>query len=406
MGWTMRLLLLLLAALIAGQAHAVTLNATKIGGVHIAGTQNKILALAEVAGGMATKWTPQIALGSMIFRALMQDHEGHQVALVPNINCGVLGDSWLPEGWTNCNTPPDPAPTGAVYVCAGFQSSTAEGACQQRADAYLAATGREGSHETVGLLCNVYTEPGHVMQLSTGISVQCPSGYSNVNGVCSLSTPANVKWPSDGIPTYYPGAISPYPWTSHPRDPDNAGNIWNGMGFPSKTRTGYDPVGNPMDETPGTTTTGPDQKIKQREQFRTPDGQPAVLENSYTLDLNGYVTEVLSQIFYNSTLTVVNTSAPPPVDLHKDSTPMPTIPGARSFQESTELVMNRLKLIMPSFTLTGTAQCPVFTSEIPYLNFTLTIDQHCTWEPTIKPILSAAFTVAWSIMAAILLMKA
>lgn len=91
----------------------------------------------------------------------------------------------------------------------------------------------------------------------------------------------------------------------------------------------------------------------------------------------------------------------------KDTTAMPSNGSVRTFGESNDLLKSKFQqyLSVPSFS-TSNAECPIFSQYIPFINKTLTIDQFCTMDPLIRPVLNVVSTGFWLLLGLLIIFRA
>jgi len=94
--------------------------------------------------------------------------------------------------------------------------------------------------------------------------------------------------------------------------------------------------------------------------------------------------------------------------LNPDTAPFSALPaGTRTIDESVNALLGKIKSKLPTVVYSDVSPaCPVFSALIPYLNFTMKIDQFCTMDPTIRPILQTMSVFTYSLMAFFIIMGA
>lgn len=411
---------------------AATYDASKINSLGVWAAGSSIpswLSTANALGSFAGKWGSVITIGATIAGALLQDYQTppNQLTLLPKKNTTPQS---LP-GWSNPDSPPSTSSVTILYTasCQGAVSSVFPDTTCQSCN-YPAGTSYDHSTTNTCYYRN-NTTGGVGPYTSVQTSNTCPAGYILNTGTCTLSQPAQVQWPSDGSPSYYPdpdtGTIK-----ESPRDPDNQNGNWSswpGKDQQTYSRSGTDPVGNPTSET--VTVTGgsnPTTTIEQSQQGVAPDGGPGVQKQTITYNSNGIVTSVTNQFFYNSTLSNIAPVSSQPTnnpnmdtsDLAKENTlhqtnnkldsinnklavdtqtAYPTIPGAKTFQETTEDFITTLKsgsfAQITNWNLSSSETCPTWSAFIPYIDYEAEITQFCDMEPYIKPPIQIVMTFVW-----------
>jgi len=407
----------LLAVFFTANSQAVTINATKIGPIFTT------TPIAETAWQALSQFRGQFTPVNVLVVAA-------NVVLINKIGDGInalraemaspLPAAQSPVGWATSETPPSVGTLTATYTYSGYSSP----------DAYCAANYASG---WLSVLRNAPADygcinPANSSDIRSGSSNKvassssCEAGYTLSGSTCNLTTPAAVKWPSDGIPTVKPinGVLTPAP-----RDPDNTG-----LSPGNIERTGTDDYGNPVRESVSTNAQNWIDYKRDSQSVNPVTGEPQVQRDQFTTDQNGVVQSSTSNIYNNSTISNVSTSTVAPTDistLAKDATltatntkldlittklsstpPAMVAPSSvRTIDQSNQLVKTAFLSQMPPVNFSDTVpECPVFTAFIPFLNFTMTIDQLCTMDYIIRPVLNIASMVFFTFSAALMVLGA
>jgi hypothetical protein len=342
-----------------------------------------------------------------------------------------------PSGWTDSETPPANYVAGTIYDY-GYPDASSSLETSARLWMPYITNATCTSTSPVSFNCpqmpfSIISEDVNsvLIQYSGGQTariyktINCVSGYVKSGSSCVISTPSAVQYPSDGIPTVKPvnGVLTP---NSH--DPDNAG-ISSG----NISRTGTDSYGNPVSESISSNpSNGVDYK-RDTQSVNPSTGEPVVQRDQYSTNSHGQVNSSTSVVYNNSTVSNVNTSTTtaPAVDtssLAKDATLTATntkldtiktdlettkpftdtLPGTpRTIAASNVAVKAAFVSHLPTMTFSDSVpSCPTFSAQIPYLNFTMVIDQYCTMDSLIRPVLNVASLAAYTIVAFIIVLGA
>ena len=86
--------------------------------------------------------------------------------------------------------------------------------------------------------------------------------------------------------------------------------------------------------------------------------------------------------------------------LNSDTSPFTPVPlGVRTLDESVAALGSKLKSKLPTVVYSDVSPaCPVFSKFIPFLNFTMILDQFCTMDSTIRPVLQTMSVFTYSVM--------
>ena len=312
---------------------SATLDAVKINslGVYAAGSAiPRWLGVANVVGAFAGKWNPYIAIGSTIIAAALSDYQDppNQLTLFPRSLSGIT----TPDGWSGPNNPPSTSATTTTNkYCINSTNCYTDTMAYCKALAQCCASSAYLNSPYFIFVENnkcMVGYPGYPSSsfgnLNPVLETTCPSGYQLVSGSCVLSEGATWgynQWTRDQMASVYPDPVT-HTWANHPRDPDNASNPALGVGTDTISRSGYDSVGNPTNETSKINSDG-STTITRDQQGVDSSGSTAVQRDSITYNIDGRVTNVSTQTFTNSPITNINTSNPPSVDvsaLAKDAT--------------------------------------------------------------------------------------
>ena len=187
-------------------------------------------------------------------------------------------------GWTNPDTPPSTAPISTCWreagggTCFGSWQEAVGNSCSRRGyqvrwdwippSVWSARLKTESPYN--GNVADVFCyDPNNNPQTQNMFGsteekvVTCPAGYSASGGNCSVSTPADVKWPSDGVCTIERNAGNSF--RDAPRDSDctvSTGNAADTLPNPVQrtgtgATTGWSPPQTPNANPGGATGSGP-----------------------------------------------------------------------------------------------------------------------------------------------------
>ena len=416
---------LLVAFFASGNIQAGPLNATNIGGIWT--TTPVAEASWQALQGFRGAFTP-INIGMAVGTYVIISTIGDGVNALRAQMAAPLTGAQAPAGWTNSETPPATAAYTTQYKALNYATggyvlgpySTGQAACE--------ATGATTNPPYY------YGHPAYVAPTNCGsnngwvqVQTACATGYTLSGGTCNLTTPAAVQWPSDGKATVQPvnGVLTP-----NSRDPDNSGITAGPI-----DRIGTDSYGNPVHESITSNTANGIDYRRDSQSVNPTTGEPTVQRDQYSTNSSGQVTSVTSNTYNNSTVSNVSTTnnAATQTDtsalakestltntntkldiLHtdlttKDQTAIPTgiDAGVRTFHASTQLVFTALRSYFPTLSFSDfVGACPTFSQQIPFLNVTLTIDQFCTFEPYIRPVIHNVMLFLWPILGLIIILRA
>lgn len=130
----------------------------------------------------------------------------------------------------------------------------------------------------------------------------------------------------------------------------------------------------------------------------TTAGTSPATDSNQTIDTSGLAQETTLQ----QTNTKLDQAVTTLTDIKAELEPVvfvpPGTPSARTFQASTDLVIDSIKDHLPQAVYSDVVpECPVFSANIPFLNFEMVIDQFCTMDELIRPILNAISLFAYSL---------
>ncbi|CAK0748096.1 hypothetical protein CCP3SC1AL1_1590003 [Gammaproteobacteria bacterium] len=110
----------------------------------------------------------------------------------------------------------------------------------------------------------------------------------------------------------------------------------------------------------------------------------------------------------DATLTATNTKLDAITTKLNAVPPAPVAVGSvRTIGASNDAVMAAITAKLPTVVFSDTVpECPVFSSYIPFLNFTMTIDQFCTMDSLIRPVLNAMAVFFALLMGFFIIMRA
>lgn len=418
----MRLLAIFISLLVSSLVYSspVVIDMAKVGDTFVMSSVSNsapvALRAASQIGAFAARWSPVVAIGTVVLELAFTDHFGARINFIPSDNLAPT-----PQGWSGPNSPPSSsslgfrASDGVVYrsqdeACGRFPVPFGYSACH---------AGNTPSSCLTTRLSSPYNEAS-----CGNVTVTCFQGYSLVAGECVLSEPATGKnstnvaqWPPDSVPTlkFKDGTFQPAL-----RDPDNLPAIPNGpsaggQGF--KGPSGQDPVGNPSQQEGDIKV--PYFTFRKRQQGVDSTGVPAVQVSSITVNVDGRVVSVTDQYQYNTDLPqsiagsggqTIDTS-----DLAKQATlqeindklkpdiqsEYPKLDDTPTFEDTTNKFVSDIKSAMPvldSFD-DGGAGCPVFSRYVPYLNVNLEITQLCDLDPYIRPPIQVVMNFVWFFLA-------
>lgn len=262
----------------------------------------------------------------------------------------------------------------------------------------------------------------------------CPKGYTFSSGSCFLSEDSTnkVPWPTKSTPVAVSPNSSNTGWEQAPRD-SNSPAPEKIPSTPSITQNSISPTtSQPQQDTVASTPSG-GLSIKHMEQFTDPGGSTAVKTSTITTDQSGTVTETTNVITPNITLHDLASSIPTVSNidtsnlardsslqatnakldqLHSDLSggggSFPPIPDECGIADCWNLVFNaiRAKFTMPTFSDSG-ASCPVWSYTFSYpAPWSLTINEHCAWDSTIRPLIQSVMILAYSIIGIKIVMSA
>jgi len=419
-----KLTLLLVAFLAANSAKAVPLNASKIGAVW---TTTPVAETAfQALTGFRGAFTPMnigMAVGTYVIISTIGD--GINALRVQMAS--PLPAAQSPAGWSNSESPPTTSGKSTYYLSS--VNNTHWPTLDQACAAFLANNTPSYTTYQINVpsagYCQIKQPGGAVYNQFISTGTECQAGYTYSAPNCILSNPAVVKWPSDGKPTISPvgGILTP-----NPRDPDNTPDLGAGPVH----RIGTDQYNNPVEET---ITSNPANGIdyKRDTQSVNPQtGESLVQRDQYSTDSTGKITSSTSNVYNNSSISNVNMTATPQTtvdtsslatdatltstntkleaiktDLEMTKPPPAAVGSARTISESNQLVKAAIFSHLPSPTFSDTVpECPTFSAVIPYLNFTMTIDQYCTMDHLIRPVLNIASMAAFTCMGLLIVLRA
>ena len=260
------------------------------------------------------------------------------------------------------------------------------------------------------------------------VKANCSSGYTYAGSGCSLNeSPGNISpWPVNSTPVAMVPNSSNSGWEQAPRD-SHVPSPALVPNFSTITQSSVSPsTGQPAQDSVTPTATG-GISLKHSEQFTDAGGSTSVKTSTFTTDISGTITETTNVITPNITLKDFAASIPTvsnidTSNLAKDSTlqstnakldqlhadltsgggggSFPAVPDECGIGECWTLVFNaiRAKFTVPSFS-DSLVSCPVWSTVIHYpAVWTFTINQHCAWDSTIRPILQTVMAFAYAIL--------
>lgn len=381
-----------------------------VGSIEVYGSQlfgdllrKPLVSTTLIGASKIPKLHPAIAIGSTIAGLYVQSLDTSKPLEIRARNGGEI-----PSGWTNANTPPAIYPTtnqcyGCVDWATGFNTlaeyqtwTTTHAACANQFVSTLPCAGPSAN-----------------------------SGYKLVNGTYQLDEPASGYFPWPDQPTsdvFVPDSLGGGLWSKSIRQTTALNPTNSIQGLPTQGVTGVNPTSNQPAYTSLEPLADGGIKVRHTEQYQDASGNSTVKDMSFTTNSYGTVTNVTSNTYYNTSLESVvnNTASPNTMDttglaqdatlqqtnsklddlknsLKKDTSSFPPISEIRSISDSLTHAYDAIKnkFAPPTFTDVS-ASCPVWSASIPLVNITVTIDYHCAWETTVKPIIQAVMMLVWA----------
>lgn len=433
----------LLAVLLCVNAQSAPLSATNIGGMWT--TTPITTAATQALTGFRGAFTPMnigMAVGTYVIISTIGDGINTlRMQMGSNLPAAQLP---AVPGWTNPNSPPSTVTpiTTNTYTIGSFTSSDLANVINQKAAEIRTAQGcpgvpaqycpQDGAYSIIDSSAYVihFNWPNASVfgtkQVNITTSLSCPNGYTLSGASCVLSNSSAVQWPTDGVPTLQHNGSAYVP---HSRDPDNAGQPASSSPY---TRTGTDQYQNPVKETLTPNVVGGTDYRRDTQGVNSQTGEPLVQRDTFSTDQTGQVLATASVQFPNSTISNVNTSTTTQslVDvtaLAKDATlnvtntrlneiktalqpqtfSQPSQAATRTFQQSTDLVKAAFTAKLPTVVFSDVVpDCPVFQAHIPFLDFDMVIDEFCTMDPLIRPILNIMSLFSFSLFGFFIILRA
>jgi hypothetical protein len=306
------------------QATAVTINQTKLGPLYINSIGGKIVeaAFSNSFRSALVPWVGTAMMVGEVAKAIKIDYDdGRLDWLIP----GRDNQPPAPSGWSDANTPPSSSDFQLIYTFQGKTYSTKNAAVDAAISWYN--TSYDPSNPIA--ICDYGTSisPDYWTRSSSGscinptkrsisgVSNQCPSGYTLTNGACLLSNASIVKWPSDGIGTYQQDSSGVFKPNS--LDSDNTTSSLQDQAI--FKQIGTDSNGNPVSLSYKTTPDG-GLDITRRLQGVDANGNPNVSEEITHFNNLGHLTNIYNNTYNNTYITEPTTSDPPPTSTSPSQT--------------------------------------------------------------------------------------